>query len=129
MVVWLAKSWLIAVATLVQIAVPFAVPVLLGAAIRAAVCMMVITVLLLDSFLFSSAKTLYIIWLEYPFWPNVLQSGAIAVRRQLYASCMKVLRACLEGNGFPRIKFLEGGYVGLDEEPHRVCNDLIIKVR
>ena len=75
-----------------MIAVPFEVLVLLGAAVRAAVCVIVLTVLLSDSFSFSSAKTLYIVWLEYPFWPDVLRN-AIAVRRHPYALCMNVLRA------------------------------------
>jgi hypothetical protein len=44
MVVWLADRWLIAAATLALIAVPCDVLVLPGAAVRAVVCVMVVTV-------------------------------------------------------------------------------------
>jgi hypothetical protein len=88
MVVWMADSWLIAAATSALIAVPCVVLVLPAAA----VFVMVVTVSLSDSFPCSLSKTWYIVWLEYPFWPDVLRS-ANAVRWRPYALCMNVLRA------------------------------------
>jgi hypothetical protein len=57
MVVWLADSWLIAAAISALIAVPCDMLVLPGAAIIAAVCVMVVTVSSSDSFPCSSLKT------------------------------------------------------------------------
>ncbi len=98
MVVWFTDSWLIAAAISALIVEPYTVVLIplipaevAGGLATATVAVWMIDVTVLLSVSSSPSKMLYIVWLAYPFCPDMLQSSN-AIRHCPYALWKKVLK-------------------------------------